>query len=76
MTDFRIVFNEQTGRYRVEQRRWWGWDFVRDPAGEGYLTFESLAGARRFVCGHLFGRPAANRRWRVVDPCCQAPPAA
>jgi hypothetical protein len=75
MTDYRIVHNAQTGRYRIEQRRWWGWDFVLDPTGTHYVTFESLDEARGFACRALAGKPPANRRWKVISPCCE-PPAA
>ena len=72
MSDYRIVFNEQTGRYRVERRSWWSWDFVYDASGEGYATFDSLQQAREFVCREHGKAAPAHRRWRVVDPCCEA----
>ena len=69
MSDCRIVFNEQTGRYRIESRRWWGWSFVLDPSGEHYATFERYEDARRFVCDQLRPKRVSQRRWRVVDLC-------
>ena len=68
MSGFRIVFNEQTRRYRIEQRRWWGWDFVRDEAGE-YATFDDCEQARRHLCLELPARRGRFRRWRVLDLC-------
>ena len=69
MIDFRIVFNEQSGRYRVERRRWWGWGFVLDRSGEDYATFDRFEDAQRFVCARRLPRKARPRRWRVVDNC-------
>lgn len=69
MSDYRIVFNEQTARYRVEKRGWTGWTFVTANRGCDYLTFDSYEAARRFVCGRQRPKPDSGRRWRVVDPC-------
>ena len=42
MTDYRIVFNVQTARYRIERRRLWGWTFVM--TDDGRLADERLQG--------------------------------
>jgi hypothetical protein len=67
MPDFRIVYNEQTARYRVEKRGLIGWSFVTSKGGGDYLTFDSYEAARRFVCSKH--RSEKGRRWKVVDPC-------
>lgn len=69
MSDYRVVFNEHSGRYRVERRYWWGWGFVMDPSGKDYATFEHCRDARRFICERQTGKPGAPRRWRVVGDC-------
>jgi len=69
MTEYRIVFNERTGRYRVERRRWWGWGFVMDAAGEDYLSFADYRDAQCFVCRQRRPLSGEQRRWKVVDPC-------
>ena len=69
MTDYRIVFNEETRRYRVERRRWWGWNFLMDAAGEDYATFADFDSARRFACAQSGQRQTAPRRWKVVGIC-------
>jgi hypothetical protein len=74
MGEFRIVFNEQRGLYRVERRGWFGWAFLRVPGGDDYATFASYQAALDFACrnrGQCAGE-AAWRRWRVVDPCSAA----
>jgi len=67
--DWRIVYNEQTRRYRIETRRWWGWDFVPDDASDAYRSFTEFEAARRWACRHLGGQTQRSRRWRVVDVC-------
>lgn len=67
--NWRIVYNEQTLRYRIERRRWWGWDFVADEAVGSYLSFSDLAAAKRWGCRHLGQQSQRPRRWQVVDYC-------
>jgi len=69
MSEYRIVFNEQSGRYRVERHGWAGWTFVTADSGEDYLTFDSYEAARRFVCARRRTGHDTGRRWRVVDLC-------
>jgi hypothetical protein len=69
MSDYRIVFNKQTGRYRVEKRGWAGWSFVTAERGGDYLTFDSCEAARRFICARRRPRRDVGRRWQVVDLC-------
>lgn len=69
MTDYHIVFNEETARYRVERRRWWGWGFLTDASGENYATFNDFDGARRFACQQSGRFPEARRRWRIIGIC-------
>lgn len=72
MSDYRIVFNEHTGKYRVERRSLFGWQFVMDEGRADYLTFDSREAAQQYVCATRqvgAGRPS-HRRWRVVDTCC------
>lgn len=69
MTEYRIVFNEQTGLYRVEKKHWWGWVFVTDAAGEDYLSFPDCRAAQRYVCQQQRLQQSRPRRWRVVDLC-------
>ena len=72
MSDYRIVFNDHSGKYRVERRGWLGWQFVMHPDGRDYLTFDDHDAARRHVCAARQSRAPArdNRRWRVIDSCC------
>ena len=69
MSDYRIVYNEQTDLYRVERRGWAGWSFVMDKTVGDYATFRSCQAAKRFICRRQRGRPASSRRWQVVDGC-------
>ena len=69
MTDYRIVFNVQTARYRIERRRLWGWTFVMTDDGRDYLGFDRYVDAREHLCRRLRRSDDAQRRWRVVDPC-------
>lgn len=70
MSDYRIVFNEQTECYRVERRGWLGWSFVMNAAGDDYVSFSRYADARRFVCrATRHRRYGGQRRWKVVDLC-------
>ena len=67
MSEYRIVYNKQSGLFRVEQRRWWGWNFVMDESGEDYLSFADCRDAQRFVCRKQ--RQQGHRRWRVIGSC-------
>jgi hypothetical protein len=69
MSEYRIVYNEQTERYRIEQRGWAGWTFVLDEAGAEYATFDSFEAARRFACVQQRRQKTHRRRWRIVDLC-------
>lgn len=69
MSECRIVFNDQTGFYRVERRRWWGWSFVLDSTGEHYVSFGCFEDAREFVCKQLQRRNSSHRRWKVIGIC-------
>lgn len=69
MTKYRIVYNEQTKRYRVERRSWFGWTFLLDDAGAEYATFESCEAARRFACLRQRRQKVQRRRWQVIDLC-------
>lgn len=69
MSEFRIVFNEYSRRYRIERRGLFGWSFVIDDSGRDYATFASYEEARRFACRSRRRPARADRRWRVVDPC-------
>lgn len=67
---FRIVHNQQTNRYRVEKRGFFGWNFVADPSGGDYLSFTDAESARAWICRQTTRRDAdANRRWKVVTDC-------
>lgn len=74
MSGYRIVVNEQSGKYRVEKRGMLGWQFVMDAAGTDYLTFDSREAAQQHVCSarQLRVGPQHHRRWRVVDTCCES----
>jgi hypothetical protein len=67
--NWRVVYNDQTRRYRLEIRRWWGWDFVTDSVDGRYLDFDSYADARSWACRHLRPRRQQGRRWRILDIC-------
>lgn len=69
MSDYRIVYNEQTARYRVEKRGLMGWSFVTANRGGDYLTFDSCEAARRYICTRRRRLRDSGRRWKVVDPC-------
>ena len=70
MSDYRVVLNEQTGLYRVERRRWWGWTFVMDPSGDEYLSFRRYRDAMCFVCRRRRQQQRRPyRRWKVVNFC-------
>ena len=69
MSDYRIVFNERSGEYRIERRSLLGWMFVMDERGRKYLTFADYDAARRHLCRNLDMRSESRRRWRVLDPC-------
>ena len=60
MTDYRIVFNEETRRYRVERRRWWGWSFLMEAAGEDYATFADFERRELEMLNGAVGRITAN----------------
>jgi hypothetical protein len=72
MSEYRIVFNAQTRKFRIEQRRLWDWSFVMDDTGEQYATFDSYEAAQRVVCALRRTRINRNRRWQVVDTCCDS----
>jgi hypothetical protein len=74
--DYRIVFNAQTSRYRVERRRLWDWAFVMDESGEDYATFATYGDARRFLCARRNAASTSKRRWQVVDSCRETQPPA
>ena len=64
---YRVVFNDQSGRYRVERKGWLGWSFVQDESGD-YLGFETLEQARAWVRENKHCQGTTEpRRWRVVD---------
>ena len=66
---YRVVLNDQSGRYRVERKGWLGWSFVQAESGD-YLGFESLEQARAWVREHQqCSDNTGPRRWRVVDCC-------
>jgi hypothetical protein len=65
---YRVVINDQTGRYRVEKREWLGWNFVRDEAGD-YLGFDGIEQARAWINERCRSSQTGPRRWRVVDCC-------
>jgi len=67
--NWRIVHNEQTGLYRIERRRWWGWDFVPDTATGDYMNFNDFESARRWGCRNLVCDHQRSRRWQIVDTC-------
>jgi hypothetical protein len=67
--NWRVVYNDQTQRYRLEIRRWWGWDFVADRGRGDYLSFDSYAAARNWGCRHLRPPRQPGRRWRVLSIC-------
>ena len=69
VSKYRIVFNEETGVYRVERRHWWGWSFVMDAAGEDYLGFASRREAECYICLQRRQPLLRYRRWQVVDLC-------
>lgn len=71
---WRILVNDQTARYRVEIRRWWGWEFVLEGGGQDYRTFETAEEARRWACENLSRSNDRHRRWRVIDLCCRPCP--
>ena len=70
--NWRIVVNDQSGRYRIETRHWWGWEFVTDEDGQ-YLSFDDCEQAKRWACQHLRRRDPGYRRWRIVDWCKKCP---
>ncbi|MCB1802671.1 MAG: hypothetical protein KDI82_13350 [Gammaproteobacteria bacterium] len=72
MSDYRIVFNEHTEKYRVERRGLFGWQFVMDQSGTDYLTFDSRETAQQYVCAtrQVGAGRQSQRRWQVVDTCC------
>jgi len=65
--NWRIVYNNQTHRYRIEKKRWWGWDFVADDSAGDYISFSDLAAAKRWACQHLGQRIQRPCRWQIVD---------
>ena len=71
---WRIVVNDQSGRYRIEIRRWWGWEFALDQRDGGYLSFNSYELARNWACDRFKRSVAGYRRWRIVDLCCTGSP--
>ena len=67
--DFREVFNKETGMFRVEQRHFFGWSFVTEPATGDYMNFNSHEEAEHWICENTDHNKQRNRRWRVVDTC-------
>lgn len=65
---YRVVFNDQSGRYRIERKGWFGWNFVQDESGD-YLGFGTLEQARVWVSEHNDCVGKGPRRWRIVDCC-------
>ena len=65
--NWRIVYNKETRRYRIEQKRWWGWDFVVNASAGEYISFTDLADAKRWACHHLGQQRQTAQRWQVVD---------
>lgn len=65
----RIVFNEQTERYRIERRGLLGWNFVTDEASGKYLSFADLADAKAWVRDHASDQSPNHRRWKVIYVC-------
>ena len=72
MSDYRIVYNEQTGRYRIDRRGWLGWSFVMSPSGDDYASFDSYHEACRFACKLQVQGMDRHRRWKIIGPCRQA----
>ena len=66
---FRIVHNQQTHRYRVEKRGFFGWNFVTDPITGDYLSFTDTDAARAWICQQIRRGSDQNRRWKVVTEC-------
>lgn len=69
MSDYRIVYNEETERYRVEKRGLTGWHFLMNKQGDDYATFVEYEDARCFACRHRSKRSLIPRRWRILDMC-------
>ena len=65
---YRVVFNDQSGRYRVERKGWLGWNFVQTESGD-YPGFDTLEQAREWTREHGKCQGTGLRRWRVVDCC-------
>lgn len=65
---YRIVYNDQSGRYRIERKGMLGWNFVEDEAGD-YLSLDTLEQARAWIREHAECSGTGPRRWRVVDCC-------
>ena len=69
MSDHLIVFNERSGRYRIERRSPWGWSVVMENQGREYLTFDDYDATRRYLCRGLDVRTDSHRRrWHEFDP--------
>lgn len=72
MRECRIAHNAALGQYRVEWRRWWGWQiaFYRGEWADYPWVFESLEGAQRRI--EEYQRDLEERRrirsskWEVV----------
>lgn len=67
--NWRIVYNEQTKRYRIQCKRWWGFDFVLNPTTGAYLSFADCEAARNWACRNLKRNDQRQRRWRVMSAC-------
>lgn len=67
MPGYSIVRIDSTNLYRVEERGWLGWGFVRTPAGDDYLSFDSYDGACACICEEQHRRGGQYRRWRIIS---------
>ena len=67
--NWRVVYNDQTQRYRIESKRWWGWEFIVDADSDNYLSFSSCIEARNWVCQRMTAYERPARRWRVLTIC-------
>lgn len=67
--NWRVVYNAQTERYRIELRRWWGWDFVANQTTGAYVAFDDYAAAGDWACRRLVRKDRHSRRWRALSIC-------
>jgi hypothetical protein len=65
---YRRVHNERSGRFRVEKRGLFGWNFVTDPRSGDYLDFGERQQAHDWICDHT-RTSGKQRRWQVVRDC-------